>query len=159
LLMPVASIVSTESTVTELFMPDTVRLVQWPPIVIALETPLIVTTLFWQTIVLVSLTPEMLMLLEGGAVAVPEGPVVGVGVRLADGVGLLGVLLVEPGVREVVEVLGVGEKVAVLPWEARCAASATIPPTTASINMTAIATTIQITRGPEGGRFVAYGSP
>ncbi len=152
--------VSTESTVTVLFMPDTVRLVQWPPIVIALETPLIVTTLLLQTIVLVSLTPAMLMLLEGGGVDVPEGPVVGVGVGLADGVRLLGVLLVElGGVREVVEVLGVGEKVAVLPWEARCAASATIPPTTASIKMTAIAITIQITRGPEGGRCVAYGSP
>jgi hypothetical protein len=151
--------VSTESTVTALFRPDTVRLVQWPLIVIVLEIPLIVTTLSWQTIVLVSLMPAMLMLLEGGGVDVPEGPLVGVGVGLADGVGLLGVLLVELGVREVVEVLGVGEKVAVPPWEARCAASATIPPTTASIKMTAIATTIQITRGPEGGRFVAYGSP
>src|SRR4051812_8908147 len=97
--MPEASMVSTESTVTELFMPDTVRLVQWPPIVIVLETPLIVTTLFRQTIVLVWLTPEMLMLLDGGAVDVAEGAVVGIGVRLVDGVGLL---LLELGVREVV---------------------------------------------------------
>ena len=140
-------------------MPDTVRLVQWPPIVIVLEAPPIVTTLSLQTIVLISLTPEMLMLLLGGAVAVPEGPVVAVGVRLADGVGLLGVLLLELGVREVVEVLGIGERVAVLPWEARFAMRNATPPPTASSKMTAIATTIQITRGPERDGFVAYGSP
>ncbi len=151
--------VSTASTVTEFFMPDTVRLVQWPVIMIVLETPADGDDVVVAAIVLFSLMPEMLMLLLGGAVAVPEGPVVAVGVRLADGVGLLGIRLLELGVREVVEVLGVGEIVGELPWEARFAMRNATPPPTASSKMTAIATTIQITRGPEGGGFVAYGSP
>lgn len=156
---PEASMVSTESTVTALFMPDTVRLAQCPPIVIVLETPLIVTTLSRQTIVLVSLTPEMAMLLDGGAVGEAEGPVVAVGVRLADGAGLL---LLELGVREVLgvgeEVPGLGEK-AVLPWEPRLTTKAAIPPATASSRTTAMATTIQSARVFERDRCSAYGSP
>ncbi len=44
--------VSTASTVTEFCMPDTVSLVQWPLIVIVLDTPLTVTLLSLQATVL-----------------------------------------------------------------------------------------------------------
>ncbi len=69
--------VSTESTVTEFFTPDTVRLAQWPVMTTVLETPLTLTMLSLQTIVLLWLTPEMLMLPAGGGGGV-DGPALGV---------------------------------------------------------------------------------
>lgn len=54
--------VSTESTVTEFLMPDTVRLVQWPVITTVLDMPLTLTMLSLQAIVRFTLTPETLRL-------------------------------------------------------------------------------------------------
>ncbi|XVL46559.1 hypothetical protein ABFA25_04060 [Mycobacterium lepromatosis] len=47
-----ASMMSTESTVTEFFTPDMVKLARWPVIMTVLETPLPLTMLLLQTIVL-----------------------------------------------------------------------------------------------------------
>lgn len=58
--------VSTESTVTEFLMPDTVRLVQWPVITTVLDMPLTLTMLSLQAIVRFTLTPETLRLAPAG---------------------------------------------------------------------------------------------
>lgn len=87
LLKPAASMVSTESTVTEFLMPDTVRLVQWPVITTVLDMPLTLTMLSLQAIVRFTLTPETLRLAPAGG-RVVAGCAVGVGTaRETDGVG------------------------------------------------------------------------
>lgn len=146
--------VSTESTVTEFLTPDTVRLAQWPVITRVLETPLTLTMLSLQAIVLFSLMPEMLMLPAGGGA---EGPALGVGVRLAEGAGLLGLFLGELGLREMP---GVGDRMTMPPRESRCALNAAMPPTTASMNTTKNAPKIHHRRMPERGLGVpGKGSP
>ena len=90
LLMPEASMVSAASTVMEFFTPDTVRLAQWPMITIVLETPLTVTMLSLQAMVLFSLMPETLSCPPSGGRGGVDGPAVGVGVPPRDGVGLCG---------------------------------------------------------------------
>ncbi len=85
LLKPAASMVSTESTVTEFLMPDTVRLVQWPVITTVLDMPLTLTMLSLQAIVRFTLTPETLRLAPAGG-RVVAGCAVGVGTaRETDG--------------------------------------------------------------------------
>src|SRR6185312_14546051 len=74
LLKPEAWIVSAVSTVTVLFMPDTVRLAQWPVIVTVLVMPLTLTTLSSHAIVSFLPMPETVKVAPGGAVEV--GPVV-----------------------------------------------------------------------------------
>ena len=69
--------VSTASTLTEFFMPDTVRLAQWPVIMIVLEIPLTVTTLSLQAIVLFSLMPETLSSSPCGGRGEVDGPALG----------------------------------------------------------------------------------
>ena len=61
---------STASTVTAFWTPETLRLVQWPVITTVLETPLTLTLtlLPLQAIVRFSLMPEMLRFPPAGAV-------------------------------------------------------------------------------------------
>lgn len=98
--------VSTESTVTEFLMPDTVRLVQWPVITTVLDMPLTLTMLSLQAIVRFTLTPETLRLAPAGG-RVVAGCAVGVGTAR--------------------ETDGVGERTTKLPWESRCALNAAMP--------------------------------
>jgi hypothetical protein len=71
--------VSAESTVTEFWTPDTVRLVQWPLITTLLEVPLTATLLSLQAIVWVALTPEALRFPPGGGMGLEVGDVDGAG--------------------------------------------------------------------------------
>lgn len=99
LFSPDASIVSAASTVTEFFMPDTVRLLQWPVIVMVLEMPLTVTVLSLQASVSSSLMPEMLSGAPAGAPDVPDavdgvdGALLGVRVLVREDVGPVGGML------------------------------------------------------------------
>lgn len=86
---------SAESTVTLLSNPDTVRLVQWPLMTTVLDTPLTLTMLSLQVIVLCSLTPTTLRLLPAGGLGVAGASAVGVWVRLPRGGGLCGTLIAE----------------------------------------------------------------
>ena len=140
--------VSTASTVTEFCMPDTVSLVQWPLIVIVLDTPLTVTLLPLQVTILFSLMPAMLILLPGAGAADVDGPAVGVLLLLVDGVGLRGALRGELNT----EVFGVEGSTMTLLLEIRCATYAAMPPTTASMPTTKTAARIQNTRLPEDRR-------
>ena len=68
---------STASTVTLFWTPDTDRLAQWPVITTVLETPLMLTVLLLQATVWFSLMPEMLTFSPAGAVGTAEGDVDG----------------------------------------------------------------------------------
>ena len=68
LLKPEASMLSTASTVTAFWTPETLRLVQWPVITTVLETSLTLRLLPLQAIVRFPLTPEMLRFRPAGAV-------------------------------------------------------------------------------------------
>ena len=68
LLKPEASMLSTASTVTAFWTPETLRLVQWPVITTVLETPLTLRLLPLQAIVRFPLIPEMLRFPPAGAV-------------------------------------------------------------------------------------------
>ena len=68
LLKPEASMLSTASTVTAFWTPETLRLVQWPVITTVLETPLTLRLPPLQAIVRFPLIPEMLRFPPAGAV-------------------------------------------------------------------------------------------
>ena len=68
LLKPEASMLSTASTVTAFWTPETLRLVQWPVITTVLETSLTLRLLPLQAIVRFPLIPEMLRFRPAGAV-------------------------------------------------------------------------------------------
>lgn len=123
--------VSTESTVTEFLMPDTVRLVQWPVITTVLDMPLTLTMLSLQAIVRFTLTPETLRLAPAGG-RVVAGCAVGVGTAR--------------------ETDGVGERTTKLPWESRYALNAAMPPTRTSTPTTTTAARIHHALLPEDDR-------
>jgi hypothetical protein len=79
LLKPLASIVSTASTVTEFCTPDTLSFVQWPLIMTLLEIPLTVTALSLQVRVWFWLIPATLRLSPGGVADPDVGDVDGPG--------------------------------------------------------------------------------
>ena len=111
--------VSTASTVTELFMPETVRLAQWPVMTIVLEIPLTVTSVSLHPTVLFSLTPETLSSPPGGGRGNVDGPALGVRVALPEGVGLRGLVFCE---LVTCEVLGIEEEMIERTPESRFAA-------------------------------------
>src|ERR1700733_998863 len=144
--MPDASMLSEASTVTEFFMPDTVRLAQWPVITIVLEIPLTVTTLSLQVIVLFSLMPDTSSGAPCGGSGNVDGPALAV--ALPDGLGLRVVVWGEvvTGV-----VLRLGEVMIDRTPESWCAAKAAMPPARASTPMTMKVPRIHHMRLPEGG--------
>ncbi len=66
--------VSTASTVTEFLTPDTLMLVQWPVITMVLETPLTLTMLSLQAMVLFSPTPVKVRVAPAGEVGGAPAP-------------------------------------------------------------------------------------
>lgn len=102
---------STASTVTLFWTPETERLAQWPVITTVLETPLTSTTLALHVTVWLSLMPETWRFSPAGGV---DGLAPGVCVIPPDGVGLF------------VEMLGVGNRVAKPLRETWCAVKSKI---------------------------------
>lgn len=148
--------VSAASTVTEFFMPDTVRLAQWPVITIVLEIPLTVTTLSLQAIVWFSLMPDTSSGAPCGGSGSVDGPELGV--ALVDDLGVRVVVRGEvvTGVVVTPEELMIDRTP-----ESWCAAKAAMPPARASTPMTMIVPRIHHMRLPEGGLGggPAYGPP
>src|ERR1700759_5301090 len=122
--MPDASMLSAESTVTAFFMPDTVRVAQWPVITIVLLIPLTVTTLSLHAMVLFSPMPETSSGAPCGGSGNVEGPVLPVEGVLADGLGLR---VVVRGVLDPGEVVTPELMIDRTP-ESWCAAKAAMPP-------------------------------
>jgi hypothetical protein len=88
---PEAWIVSTASTVIWFWIPDTLRLAQWPVITTLLVIPLTLTLPPLQAMVRASLMPETVMLSPAGAVDTVvgiDGGVAFVGGMVAEPVGL-----------------------------------------------------------------------
>ena len=157
--MPLVSTLSTLSTVTTFWEPETVRLAQWPVITTVFVIPLTVTTLLLQAIVRFSLMPVTLRLPPGGAVVVDA--VVGVWVVLGEVPGwLLGIVVTE-GLP--VEMLGrtLGALMIEPRLENRCAPMTAMPTTAAIAPTTSTASTIQNPRKPAvfSGGAVGNGTP
>jgi len=136
---------STASTVIEFWMPDTVRLAQWPVITTVLETPMTRTMLALQVIIRFSLIPEILSLPPGGGVGDVDG--LDVWVPLVDGAGLVGVTDGEVNGREMVG----GDVMIDRTPESWCATKAAMPPARATTPMAMTVPRIHHMRLPEGG--------
>ena len=103
---PEAWIVSTASTAIWFWIPDTLRLAQWPVITTLLVIPLTLTLRPLQAMVRASLMPETVMFSPAGAV---DTDVVGIDGMVAVAVGLA------------VEMLGMGKRVVMPLRETWCA--------------------------------------
>ena len=122
---PEAWIVSTPSTVIWFWIPDTLRLAQWPVIATLLVIPLTLTLPPLQAMVRASLMPETVMFSPAGAV---DTDVVGTDGGAAFGGGM--------AVGLAVEMLGMGKRVVMPLRETWCAVKRKIPAGRAIMPMT-----------------------
>lgn len=152
--------VSAESTVITFFIPDTVRLAQWPVITIVLLIPLTVTALSLHAIVLFSSIPETSSGAPGAAVAEVGGLALLVPGVLVDDLGLRVVVRGAVLSGAVVGVVSSEEMIDRTP-EIWCAANAAMIPAMASTVITMMVPTIHHTRLIDDGLCTgpAYGAP
>ena len=116
---------SAASTVIWFWIPDTLRLAQWPVITTLLVIPLTLTLPPLQAMVRASLMPETVMFWPAGAVDTDVG---GLGARLA--------VVAAEGVGPTVGMLGMGEKVVMPLRETWCAVKRNIAAGSAIMPMT-----------------------